>query len=119
MLTVTSTDTNRWQASFVPGGRGETSYEIHAALLAGGIGSDVRAGENKGRRLNHDFVAVNLVQARMTAGKGAAEGAFVLGTVRYTSGATLALAVWVTRAGQLESLQATGGWLIPPATKSL
>jgi hypothetical protein len=87
--------------------------------LAGGIGSDVRAGENKGRRLNHDFVAVKLVQARMTAGKGAAEGAFDLGTVRYTSGETLALAVWVTRAGQLESLQATGGWLIPPARESL
>ena len=119
VLTVTSTDTNRWQASFVPGGRVEMGYDIHAALLAGGIGTDVRAGENKGRRLNHDFVAVKLVQARMTAGKGAAEGAFVLGTVRYTSGATLALAIWVTRSGQLESLQATGGWLIPPATKSL
>jgi hypothetical protein len=118
VLTVTSTDRYRWQASFVPGKRLETGYDIHAALLAGRIGSDVRAGENKGRHLSHDFVVVTLVRARMTAGKGAAEGAFILGTTRYPSGGTLALTVWVTRAGQLESLQATGGWLVPPIAKS-
>jgi len=31
------------------------------ALLAGGLNSDVRAGENKGRRLRHEFVVLNLV----------------------------------------------------------
>ena len=97
----------------------DAPYEIHAAVLAGGIVSDVKAGENKDRRWNHDFAVVNLVQIGMTISNGVANGEFILNLPRTGAGAgagkTLALTVWVTRAGQLEPLQATGGWLIPPA----
>ena len=55
-----------------------SAYEIHAALLAGGIISEVKAGENKGRQLKHDFVVVNLVQIGMTASSGVAAGKFIL-----------------------------------------
>ena len=44
----------------------DAPYEIHAAVLAGGIVSDVKAGENKDRRWNHDFAVVTLVQIGMT-----------------------------------------------------
>jgi hypothetical protein len=115
ILTVTSADTNRWQASFMPKKTADAYYEIHAALLAGGIVSDVKAGENQGRRLNHDFAVVKLVQIGMTASNNVAKGKFILDIPRSNSGKTLALTVWVTRAGQLEPLQTTGGWLIPPA----
>jgi hypothetical protein len=117
VLVASSTDTNLWQASYAPAGTPEARYEIHAALLAGGLVSDVKAGENKGRRLNHDFVAVNLVEAGMTAGDQVARGKFILDTPRFNCGKTLALTVWVTRAGELEPLQATGGWLVPPPVK--
>jgi hypothetical protein len=117
ILTVTSTDTNRWQAVFVPEKAADTHYEIHAALLAGGTGSDVKAGENKGRHLNHDFAVVNLVQIGMTTSNGVAKGKFIMDTQRSDSGKTLALTAWVTRGGELEPLQTTGGWLIPPAKK--
>ena len=119
VLTVTATATNRWRASFVPEKPADAPYEIHAAVLAGGIVSDVKAGENKDRRWNHDFAVVNLVQIGMTISNGVANGEFILNLPRTGAGAgagkTLALTVWVTRAGQLEPLQATGGWLIPPA----
>jgi hypothetical protein len=117
ILTVTSTDTNRWQASFVPEKNAGAHYEIHAALLAGGTGSDVNAGENRGRRLNHDFAVVNLVEIGMTASNASAQGKFILDPARFHSGKTLALTVWVTRAGELEPLQATGGWIVPPVKK--
>ena len=118
ILTVTATTaTNRWRVSFVPEKPADAPYEIHAALLAGGIVSDVKAGENKGRRLNHDFAVVNLVQIGMTTSNGVAKGKFILNPPGASAGKTLALTVWVTRAGQLEPLQATGGWLIPPAMK--
>jgi len=119
ILTVTATATNRWQASFVPEKPADAPYEIHAALLAGGMVSNVKAGENKGRRLNHDFAVVNLVQIGMTTSNGVAKGKFILNPPRAGAGAgrTLALTAWITRAGQLEPLQATGGWLIPPAKK--
>jgi hypothetical protein len=117
VLTVTSTNTNRWQAVFVPEKAADAHYEIHAALVAGGIGSDVNAGENKGRHLNHDFAVVNLVQIGMTTSNGVAKGKFIMDTRRNNSAKTLALTVWVTRGGELEPLQTTGGWLIPPAKK--
>ncbi|HSY17822.1 MAG TPA: DUF1223 domain-containing protein [Candidatus Acidoferrales bacterium] len=117
ILTVTSTDTNRWQASFVSEKDGEAQYEIHAALTAGGIGSEVKAGENRGRHLNHDFAVVNLVQIGMTTSNGVARGKFITNTASFNTGKTLALTVWVTRAGEMTPLQTTGGWVVAPEKK--
>jgi hypothetical protein len=117
VLTIISANTNRWQVSFVPDKPADAHYEIHAALLAGGMVSDVKAGENKGRRLNHDFAAVNLVQIGMTTSNGVATGKFILDATRQGAAKTLAMTVWVTRAGELEPLQAAGGWLVAPVGK--
>lgn len=117
ILTVTSTDTNRWQVSFVPEKISDAHYEIHAALLAGGIISDVKAGENRGRKLPHDFAVVNLVQIGMTTSNAVAKGRFIFPASTKNPGQTRALAVWVTRAGELEPLQTAGGWLLAPAKK--
>jgi len=117
VLTVTSTGTNRWQVSFAPEKPSDSRYEIHAALLAGGIASDVKAGENRGRRLNHDFVVVNLLQIGLTTKDGISSGKIILNPPRSVAGETLALTAWITRAGELEPVQATGGWLIPPGKK--
>src|SRR5438552_7849557 len=35
VLTVSSSDTNRWKVSFSPENAGGANYEVHAALLAG------------------------------------------------------------------------------------
>jgi hypothetical protein len=39
--------------------------EAHVALLAGGLTSDVRAGENAGRRLAHEFVVFAVKDAAL------------------------------------------------------
>ena len=79
-------------------------YEIHAALLGGGIVSPVTAGENAGETLHHEFIA--LVLAHGTLGRDLALPLpKVPGVTRH------ALAVWVTRHGELTPRQATGGWL--------
>jgi hypothetical protein len=114
ILTVTATATNRWQVVFAPETQTDARYEIHAALLAGGITSEVQAGENAGHRLNHDFVVVNLMQIGLTTSHGVARGKFILDAPRHRPGSTLALTAWVTHTGELEPLQSTGGWLIPP-----
>jgi hypothetical protein len=79
------------------------AWEAHVVPLGIGLETDVRAGENGGRRLRHDFVALSLVSLPLRAG-----------------GATLALpaqklgekaiAVWITQAGQSSSVLAAGGW---------
>lgn len=82
-------------------------HEVTLVLLGGGIVSAVRAGENDGRTLHHEFVAIALRSARLTDGT-----AEVKLPVEAGRGVTRrALAAWVTRRGELAPVQATGGWL--------
>ena len=83
-----------------PGG----TFEIHAAILGGSIISKVRAGENSGETLHHEFIALKLAH-------GALGHDLALPVPKVTGVPRHALAVWVTRSGQLTPLQATGGWL--------
>ena len=86
---------------------GAMGDEVHIALLGGGIVSDVRAGENQGRQLSHEFVVLALRAALLK--DGVAELSL---PPMVNNGVTRhALAVWVTRQGELTPLQATGGWL--------
>ena len=115
VLEISSTNSVRWQASFTPTGGAKGGYEIHAALLVGGLSSEVKAGENRGRTLLHEFAVVELVQLGMTSSNGVANGKFILPTARHSSEKVLAIAAWITRAGELTPWQATGGWLVAPA----
>jgi hypothetical protein len=112
VLEIKSTGTNRWSATFAPPAPATGDFEIHAALLAGSQDSNVKAGENRGRNLHHEFAALDLVSIGMTTTSGIAQGKFILDTSRYASEKTLGLAVWITRPGELTPMQATGGWLL-------
>jgi hypothetical protein len=111
VLKVTSEDANHWQVSFAPAVSAATSYELHAALMVSGVGSDVKSGENAGRHLKHDFVALKLIQEGLTSQMDGFQGMFTLDLEPKVRKGQLALAVWVTRSGQLEPVQAVGGWL--------
>lgn len=82
-------------------------HEVHVVWLGGGIVSPVRAGENRGRTLTHEFVALSLRSAPLRDGR--AELTLLVPVV--TGVTRLALVVWITRAGSLTPLQATGGWV--------
>ena len=86
---------------------GAGDYDAHVALLGGGISSTVKAGENDGRVLHHEFVALALKSVPLK--DGAAE--VTLPAAAREGVARSALAVWVTRRGELTPRQATGGWL--------
>lgn len=92
-------------AEFAPTNpRTADAFELHAAILGGGIMSKVTAGENRGETLHHEFIALRLAQAPL--------GKDLPLTVPAVTGVTRhALAVWVTRKGELTPLQATGGWI--------
>ncbi len=68
--------------------------------------SDVRAGENRGRRLNHDFVALSLNSVKMESRDSTARAVLQLSL----NGAQ-AIAVWVTQERSLVPIQALGGRL--------
>ena len=111
VLEVHSAGTNRWAATFVPAKPAKENFEIHASLLGGDLDSDIKAGENSGRKLHHEFIVLDLVNIGMANSNGVAHGKFILNTSQHSGVGTLALAVWITRPGDLMPLQATGGWL--------
>ncbi len=117
VLTVSSSDMNRWQVNFTPANSASADYEVHAALLAGGLSSNVKAGENRGRILPHDFAVLTLTTASLVRSGNVAQGEFVLSKPRGAAESDIALAVWITPAGRLEPLQATGGWLACPTSR--
>jgi hypothetical protein len=89
-----------------PGG-----YDAHVALLGGGLASNVTAGENEGVRLEHEFVVLSLVDAPMQLDGAAATADIVVTQPETKDASRHALAVWVTRRGELAPVQATGGWV--------
>lgn len=91
-----------------PEGGAKGPWTAHAALLAMGIESDVRAGENSGRKLRHDFAAVDYTHGPLD---GAGRTDFHLRPKLALNPKRYALAVWVTAAASPAPVQAAGGYL--------
>jgi hypothetical protein len=85
-------------------------FDLYLARLGFGISINVRAGENKGRSLRHDFVVLSLDHQKLASSSqefhlpsSAPEN---VSRPNHT-----ALAAWIAPAGDITPLQATGGWL--------
>lgn len=111
ILRVNSNDGKHWQVDFVPTEKNTMNYEVATALLISGLGSQITGGENSGRHLNHDFAALSLATYPLAGQTNGFCGNFAIDPKQKGMTGRLALAVWVTRSGSLEPLQATGGWL--------
>ncbi len=109
-LRVMSGDGKTFALEFRPVDGTARDWDAHLALLGSEITTDVRAGENSGRNLKHDFVVLDLQNAEMKSDSGA-------GSARLTINAPVenvprrAIVAWVTQRGELPPRQATGGWL--------
>ena len=111
VLLVSSVDRAHWSVTFAPVELRAGGYELHAAILANELLSDVKAGENQGRGLKHDFVVTALTTCSLKKRGEKCEGEFEFRTDNQQGTKSLALAFWVTPRGSLEPLQAVGGWL--------
>jgi hypothetical protein len=101
----------RLAASFKPTTSSGQRHEIHVARLGFGLATDVIAGENSGRKLLHDFVVLGLNNEAMRGGLKEMQLPAPSLSPKQAPGSRSALAAWVTLAGQLEPIQAVGGWL--------
>ena len=102
-------DGDRVTATFTGAGDASGRLEIHLARLGFGMAVDVTAGENRGRKLNHDFVVLGLTNETMKA--GSRELRLPPATAKLSGDARGAVAAWVTTAGKMEPIQAVSGWL--------
>lgn len=99
-----------WKIYYGPR-EGVVELEAHAALLGCGLVTDVTAGENEGRSLTGDFVAMGYaveVMADEAEGKAAV---LRLPDPEKILAPRRALAVWITVRGSPQPIQAAGGWL--------
>ncbi len=97
------------RATFQPASGDDKPLELHVARLGFGLNVSVKAGENRGRKLLHDFVVLSLETAEMNRGKAELRAPAPLGPG--AASARSAIVAWVTEPGQLEPIQAVGGWL--------
>ncbi len=108
-LKVSLADGERITASFQPAAGENRPLELHVARLGFGLNINVKAGENSGRKLLHDFVVLGLETAKMTGGK--TETRLPVAAGQQDAKLRYGLSAWITEPGQIEPIQAVGGWL--------
>lgn len=101
------------EVEFKPAAPASAGFEVHAAILGGGLRTSVRAGENSGRTLEHEFTVLAVTQVPLAGAETPLHGHLTLSVPSDPPAPRHALAVWVTRPGELMPLQAAGGWLGP------
>ena len=114
VLKVSTTDAKSWQVLYFPPPAENAVYEIHAALLSGELDSDVKAGENAGSRLQHDFVAVSFTELPLLNRTNVCRATFALSAPTNGLAGRMAFAAWITSGNETEPVQAVGGWVSMP-----
>jgi hypothetical protein len=95
-------------AGYTPETRQSRGLALNVALLGNDLESDVKRGENSGRKLRHEFVVLDLIKIDMANGSNGWTGSVVL-PMRSGNDKPSALAAWITE--NETPIQATGGWL--------
>ena len=99
----------RLEARFEPV-RVVSGLELNVAVLGFDLSTEVKAGENHGRTLKHDFVVLGHETVSMRA-DGAAQVAELTLPRPNQDSSRYGVAAWVSVAGSHTPLQATGGML--------
>ena len=103
-------DGQQARASFTPSAPISGDLEMHVAILGFGLSSEVSAGENGGRTLEHDFVVLGY-RSLATEKKDAMHiASFSLPAVKVDA-ERKAIAAWLSAPGDPSPVQAVGGWL--------
>lgn len=96
--------------SFAASDRSLSELEGHVAVLGMGLETNVRAGENAGRTLRHDFVVLEVRSVDLEHSAGD-----FMGTTRLPRAAEeakrTAVVAWVSEPGSAAPVQAVGGYL--------
>jgi hypothetical protein len=108
ILRVSLGDGGKLTATFIPATNLPRALTLNVAPLGNDLESDVKRGENSGRKLRHDFVALDFIKTDM-----ANESKRWTGSVTFPprpgDEKPSAFAAWITENGI--PIQATGGWL--------
>ena len=87
--------------------RPSANVVLNVVLLGFGIDSEIERGENQGRTLRQEFVALSHRQYAASNGSWSVP----LPRERATDASEYALAIWVSRTPSIAPVQATGYWI--------
>lgn len=90
--------------------------ELHVAILGFDLATEVRAGENAGRKLRHDFVVLGYRSVPTRRRDGVHTADLSLPPAKVASERT-AIAAWLSPPDDPRPVQAVGGWLTPTTTR--
>ncbi len=108
-LTLTVQE-GRIEVAFNEASRSGDDLRVHVALLGMGLESTVRAGENRGRTLRHDFVALDVRSVALDRTASGYSATLALPRSDVEAGRH-ALVAWVSSKDSQTPLQAAGGFL--------
>jgi hypothetical protein len=97
-------------AVFIPAAAMDEPLELHVALLGFGLVTEVQAGENRGRKLRHDFAVLDYRRVSTEVESGEHRASFSLSDPDIQS-ERQAIALWVSPIGDPRPIQTVGGWL--------
>ena len=112
VLRVSLGDDGKLSATFAPETTELRALALNVALLGNDLSSDVKRGENSGRKLRHDFVVLDLITTDMVAAANGWTRSVTLPR-QFGGDKATAFAAWVTATETSTPIQATGGWLKP------
>jgi len=110
-LTVTQVSPLEFVVDFTPKGVEKGPLELNATLLGMDIRVDVKGGENRGKKLSHDFASLGLRTVPMAPSGGRFTSTIILANGTPIEPPRLAAAFWVTRPKSFVPLQSVGGYL--------
>jgi len=96
---------------FAASDSGSNPYVAHIAVLGMGLSTDVQAGENRGKKLQHDFVALDVRSTALEWRDGVYDSTFVFEDRAFPGDGDTALVAWVSGSDSQVPLQAAGGYL--------
>ena len=97
-------------AEFVPQTETNDDLILNVALLAFDLSSEVTAGENRGRKLPHDFIVLGVESANFKRINEAYRSKSRIPTTDIAA-PRYGVVAWASRRDLQAPLQATGGWL--------
>ena len=110
VLTLEIGDDRRGVVRFKPTGTAAgDDLSVSVALLGFDLVTTVKAGENSGRQLHHDFVVLGLTRVALRRDGASFQARFDLPAATQPAD-RLAVAAWVSDQDKPTPLQAVGGW---------
>jgi hypothetical protein len=102
---------NKIMTSFKPSNIKAPQLLLHIAMLGFDIETEVKAGENDGKKLHHDFVVLTWKTFRSNFNNVQYFWEIDRAVLVTDNETATGIALWVTRADDPTPLQAIGGWL--------